>query len=145
MGGAGGGGPCPIFCPLFTNCIYWVNLGMGREGETPAQIFGTLPFKKSGTSYKLQEAKFRSFLWQILTFPDLPCQPDRIFKVWVACISVPYIVLHILCSTRTFWGLFSHSKVSWTLKAHLLHICYKVWIFSTMGFLRVDLSSDHWF
>ena len=35
----GGGGPCPIFCPLFTNCIFWVNLGMGREGETPAQIF----------------------------------------------------------------------------------------------------------
>ena len=39
-----GGGPAQIFCPLFTNCIYWVNLGMGREGEggggeTPAQIF----------------------------------------------------------------------------------------------------------
>ena len=27
-----GGGSCPNFCPLFTNCIYWVNLGMGREG-----------------------------------------------------------------------------------------------------------------
>ena len=32
-------GPAQILCPLFTNCIYWVNLQMGREGETPAQIF----------------------------------------------------------------------------------------------------------
>ena len=37
--GGGGEGPAQIFCPLFTNCIYWVNLEMGREGETPAQIF----------------------------------------------------------------------------------------------------------
>ena len=36
--GRGGEGPAQIFCPLFTNCIYWVNVGMGREGETPAQI-----------------------------------------------------------------------------------------------------------
>ena len=28
-----------LFCPLYTNYIYWVNFGMGREGETPAQIF----------------------------------------------------------------------------------------------------------
>jgi len=35
----GGEGPAQIFCPIFTNCIFWVNLGMGREGETPAQIF----------------------------------------------------------------------------------------------------------
>ena len=41
----GGEGLAQIFCPLFTNCIYWVNLGMGREGETPAQFFGTLAFK----------------------------------------------------------------------------------------------------
>ena len=41
-----GGGPAQIFCPLFTNCIYWVNLGMGREGETPAQIFGHIGVKK---------------------------------------------------------------------------------------------------
>ena len=32
-------GLAQIFCPLFTNCIYWVNLGMRREGETLAQIF----------------------------------------------------------------------------------------------------------
>ena len=25
-------------CPLFTNFLCWVNLGMGREGETAAQI-----------------------------------------------------------------------------------------------------------
>ena len=34
------------FCSLFTNCIYWVNLGLGREGETPTKFFGTLAFKK---------------------------------------------------------------------------------------------------
>ena len=46
----GGEGPAQIFCPLFTNCIYWVNLGMGREGETPAQIFWHIGIKKIGTS-----------------------------------------------------------------------------------------------
>ena len=46
----GGEGPAQIFCPLFTNCIYWVNFGMGREGETPAQIFWHIGVKKSGTS-----------------------------------------------------------------------------------------------
>ena len=46
----GGEGPAQIFCPLFTNCIYWVNLGMGREGETPAQIFWHIGVQKSGTS-----------------------------------------------------------------------------------------------
>ena len=34
----GGEGSAQVFCPLLTNCIYWVNLGMRREGETPAQI-----------------------------------------------------------------------------------------------------------
>ena len=42
----GGEGPAQIFCPLFRNCIYWVNLGMGREGETPAQIFWHIGNKK---------------------------------------------------------------------------------------------------
>ena len=37
-----GGGPAQIFCPLFTNRI------LGQFGD--AQIFGTLAFKKSGTS-----------------------------------------------------------------------------------------------
>ena len=41
------GGAAQICCLLFTNCIYWVHLGMGREGETPAQFFfGTLALKK---------------------------------------------------------------------------------------------------
>ena len=35
----GGEGPAQIFCPLFTNCTYWVNLGMGRDGEISAQFF----------------------------------------------------------------------------------------------------------
>ena len=48
-----GGGPAQIFCPLFTNCIYWVNLGMGREGETPAQIFWHIGVKKKW--YKLSK------------------------------------------------------------------------------------------
>ena len=47
----GGGGPAQIFCPPFTNCIYWVNLGRGREGKTPAQIFWYIGVKKSGTSF----------------------------------------------------------------------------------------------
>ena len=41
-----GEGPAQIFCPRFTNCIYWVNLGMGREGETPAQIFWHIGINK---------------------------------------------------------------------------------------------------
>ena len=43
----GGEGPAQILCPLFTNCIYWVNLGMGREGEPLPNFFGTLAFKKA--------------------------------------------------------------------------------------------------
>ena len=53
-----GGGralPAQIFCPLFINCIYWVNLGMGPirwggRGRPLPKFFGTLAFKKSGTS-----------------------------------------------------------------------------------------------
>ena len=41
-GGGQRAGPAQIFCPLFTNCIYWVDLGMGREPE----FFGTLALKK---------------------------------------------------------------------------------------------------
>ena len=48
-----GGGPSQIFCPLFTNCIYWVNLGMGRERETPAQIVWHICIKKKW--YKLSK------------------------------------------------------------------------------------------
>ena len=38
------------FCP---NCIYWVNSGMGREGETPAQIFWHIGVQKKW--YKLSK------------------------------------------------------------------------------------------
>ena len=31
----GGESPAQIFRTLFTNCIYWVNLGRGREGGDP--------------------------------------------------------------------------------------------------------------
>ena len=48
--GGGGLGPAQNFCPLFTNCMYWVNFGMEREGETPAQIFWHIRIQKSGTS-----------------------------------------------------------------------------------------------
>ena len=51
----GGGVPAQIFCPLFTNCIYWVNLGMGREGETPAQIVWHIGIKKKW--YKLSKCR----------------------------------------------------------------------------------------
>ena len=40
----GGEGPAQFFCQLFTN-----NLGMGRGRPLP-KFFGTLAFKKSGTS-----------------------------------------------------------------------------------------------
>ena len=40
-------------CPLFTNCLCWVNLGMGREGETPAQIFWLIGVQKK--SYKFSK------------------------------------------------------------------------------------------
>ena len=49
----GGEGPAQIFCPLFTNCIYWVNLGMGREGDTPAKKFWHIGVKKKW--YKLSK------------------------------------------------------------------------------------------
>ena len=41
-----GGGPAQILCPLFTNCMYWVNLGIGREEETPGQIFWHIGVQK---------------------------------------------------------------------------------------------------
>ena len=41
-----GEGPAQIFCLLFTNCTYWVNLGIGREGETPAQFFWHIGVQK---------------------------------------------------------------------------------------------------
>ena len=47
------GGAAQIFCPLDINCIYWVNLGMGREGETPAQIFWHIGVQKKW--YKLSK------------------------------------------------------------------------------------------
>ena len=76
----GGEGPAQIFCPLF-NCIYWVNLGMWREGETPAQIFWHIGVQKK--CYKLSKlggggveviwTKFKrtaTFLFYLrLTFP----------------------------------------------------------------------------
>ena len=49
----GGEGLAQIFCQLFTNCKYWANLGMGREGETPAQIFWHIGVQKKW--YKLSK------------------------------------------------------------------------------------------
>ena len=50
----GGEGPAQISCPLFTNCIYWVNFGMGREGETPAKFFWHIGAQISLHNFKLQ-------------------------------------------------------------------------------------------
>ena len=49
----GGEGPAQICCPLFTNCIYWVNLGMGREGGTPTHFFWHIGVQKKW--YKLSK------------------------------------------------------------------------------------------
>ena len=47
-----GGRALPKFFVQFSR-IYWVNLGMGREGETPAQIFWHIGVKKKW--YKLSK------------------------------------------------------------------------------------------
>ena len=39
-------GPAQIFCPFFTNCIFWVNLGNGEGGGGPCP--NLLAFKKGG-------------------------------------------------------------------------------------------------
>ena len=42
----GGGRARPKFFVHYSQTVYWVNLGMGREGETPAEILGILALKK---------------------------------------------------------------------------------------------------
>ena len=37
----GGEDPTQIFCPLFTNCIYWVMWGWGGRGRPLPKFFGT--------------------------------------------------------------------------------------------------------
>ena len=82
-----------MFCPFFTNCIYWVNLGMGREGETPAQIFWHIGVKKKW--YKL--SKLGGGVKVIWTqskrtanfFPG-----DRPLGSWVDCCSAGICVIH---------------------------------------------------
>ena len=77
----------------------------GAPGET---IWGPLPgsLNPSGASGGLRSgADF-----------DLPFPPANVVKIlWIemACTGVPHIVLHISCSTRTFWGHFRPSKESW--------------------------------
>ena len=45
-----GGRALPKFFVHFSQTVYWVNFGMGSEGETPAQIFWHIGVQKSGTS-----------------------------------------------------------------------------------------------
>ena len=59
----GGEGPAQIFCPLFTNCIYWDNLGMGREGETPGQIFWHIGIKKKWYKLSKLEGEGGGVIW----------------------------------------------------------------------------------
>ena len=66
----GGEGPAQIFCPLFTNCIYWVNLGMGREGETPAQIFWHIGDKKEVV--KVVQHRLDWMEWIVDTLREAP-------------------------------------------------------------------------
>ena len=61
-----------------------------------------------GASGQLQ-SQIQAILGQILTFPDPPCQPCKIFMIRT---GVPHIVLHILCSTRNCLGQFKPCKPS---------------------------------
>ena len=69
-----------------------------------------------GTSGRLQ-SQIQAILGQILTFPDPPCQLGQLKWSQMACTGVPQIVLHILCSTRTYWGHFRPCKVSFSALA----------------------------
>ena len=69
-----------------------------------------------GASGRLQ-SQIQAIPWQILTFPDPPCQLGQLKWSQMACTGVPQIVLHILCSTRTYWGHFRPCKVSFSALA----------------------------
>ena len=56
------------------------------------------------------KAKLRPFLRKILTFPDPPAKQVRFLWSKMGHTGVPHIVLHILCSTYTFWGHSSQFK-----------------------------------
>merc|ERR1719270_1507150 len=78
------------------------------------------PFQGSltnlGAPGRLQ-SQIQAILGQILTFPDPPCQLGQLKWSQMACTGVPQIVLHILCSTRTYWGHFRPCKVSFSALA----------------------------
>merc|ERR1719394_635541 len=63
------------------------------------------------------QSQIQATLGQILTIPDPPCQLGQLKWSQMACTGVPQIVLHILCSTRTYWGYFRPSKVSFSALA----------------------------
>jgi len=65
------------------------------------------------TSGRLQ-SQIQAILGQILTFPDPPCQLSQLKWSEMAFTGVPQIVLHILCSTRTYRGHFRPCKVSFS-------------------------------
>ena len=78
------------------------------------------PFQGSltnlGASGRLQ-SQIQAIPWQILTFPDPPCQLGQLKWSEMACTGVPQIVLHISYSTRTYWGHFRPCKVSFSALA----------------------------
>merc|ERR1711952_1681 len=81
----------------------------GAVGETIWDPFqGSLTHLEA--SGQLQ-SQIQAILGQILTFPDPPCQLGQLKWSQMACTGVPQIVLHILCSTRTYWGHFRPCKV----------------------------------
>ena len=87
----------------------------GAVGETIWDPFqGSLTHL--GASGRLQ-SQIQAIPGQILTFPDPPCQLGQLKWSEMACTGVPQIVLHILCSTRTYWGHFRPCKVSFSALA----------------------------
>ena len=110
--------------PICTELLYYVkraNFAGFLFVTSSADIFWTFQYFVCwtfflGTSGRLQ-SQIQAILGQILTFPYPPCQLGQLKWSQMACTGVPQIVLHILCSTRTYWGHFRPCKVSFSALA----------------------------
>ena len=74
------------------------------------------------------KAKFRPFWGRF--WPSLTPHDNSVKWSKMACTGVPLIVLHILCSTRTYWGHFRPCKVSFSAiveRSSLLLRQYELW------------------
>ena len=86
------------------------------------------------------KAKFRPFWGRF--WPSLTPHANSVKSLWsqMACTGVPHIVLHILCSTRTCWGHFRPSKVSYF--GRFGPIRRTIWNIGKLGYLFRPLWAD---